>query len=34
MKSIKKTNNNVIQCIIRLENDIFILGEEFEKNVI
>ena len=34
MKSIKKTNNNVIQCIIELENDTFILGEEFEKNVI
>ena len=31
MKSIKKTDNNVIQCIIGLENDIFILGEEFEK---
>ena len=34
MKSIKKTDNNVIQCIIGLENDTFILGEEFEKNVI
>ena len=32
LKSIKKTNNNVIQCIIGLENDTFILGEEFEKN--
>ena len=32
IKSIKKTNNNVIQCIIGLENDTFILGEEFEKN--
>ena len=31
MKNIKKTNNNVIQCIIELENDTFILGEEFEK---
>ena len=32
VKSIKNNNNNVIQCIYSLENESFIISEEYEGN--